>query len=221
MKLSFICSKEKLKRQFNIQHRQDLRNRYHIAPLDSTYVLTNTSTELQLFRWGLIPASAKDVSAGDNLSLAMAENASHSPSFRMPIRQRRCLVFADSYYTHKTQGRLSQPFRVHYSDNSLLTLAGIWDLWQDAQGQLYKTFSILTVSSAETPHWALNPRMPLILDKADLQAAWLSELSLPEIQALMRPCTNPLLTWYPVSKQLEESGYESESLHQPIAWTGF
>lgn len=222
MKLSFICTKDKLKRQLNIQYRQELVNQYNISPLDSTYILTNTSRELQFFRWGLIPSSAKDVSAGDNLSMAMSEAVSYSPSFRMPIRQRRCIIFVDSYYEMKTKGRLSQPFRVYSTDKRILCLAGLWDLWQPLEGgDLHKTFSVITVSASESPLWDINTRMPAILDTPEACDRWLSDIPLAEVLEMLRASKNALLDWYPVTTDAELIGYQDEILHKRIEWNGF
>ena len=47
---------------------------------------------LSQLRWGLIPSWAKDPAAGFKMINARAETVADMPSFREPLRFRRCLV---------------------------------------------------------------------------------------------------------------------------------
>ena len=88
-RFSFSASNEKMKRQFNLDIKKDLQQSFNIGPTQNAYVLTNKTTELQIFRWGLIPHWAKEESVGTNLINAKAEGIGAQLSFRLPIRQRR------------------------------------------------------------------------------------------------------------------------------------
>jgi putative SOS response-associated peptidase YedK len=76
-----------------------LAPRYNCAPSQKLAVITNENPEhLSLFRWGLIPSWAKDLSIGNKTINAKAETLFEKPSFRLPAQKRRCLVPADSFY---------------------------------------------------------------------------------------------------------------------------
>ena len=58
--------------------------RYNIAP--TTPVLGFANARFDLFRWGLIPAWAKDISLGNRMFNARAETVAEKPSFRNAYR---------------------------------------------------------------------------------------------------------------------------------------
>jgi putative SOS response-associated peptidase YedK len=70
--------------------------RYNIAP--STPVLAFSGAGFDLYRWGLIPSWAKDLTIGNRMFNARAETVAEKPSFRNAYRRRRCLVPASGFY---------------------------------------------------------------------------------------------------------------------------
>ncbi len=61
--------------------------RYNIAP--TTPVLALDQGRFDLYRWGLIPAWAKDLSMGNSMFNARAETVAEKPSFRNAYKRRR------------------------------------------------------------------------------------------------------------------------------------
>jgi len=173
IRFSFDAPKEKMKRQFNLAIKQDLQKSYNIGPTHNAYILTNKSLELQIFRWGLIPYWAQDESVGANLINATAEGIATKDSFRLPVRQRRCIIFADSYYEWQKKGLMQQPYRVQLQDHTIMAFAGVWDVWLDAQKRIYKSFSIITTTPNEELQVLGVQRMPVILKEGNEQARWL------------------------------------------------
>jgi putative SOS response-associated peptidase YedK len=73
--------------------------RYNIAPSQPIAVIAGDERKrIEFFRWGLIPAWAKDASIGDRMINARAESVAAKPSFRGPLKRGRCLVLADGFY---------------------------------------------------------------------------------------------------------------------------
>jgi len=52
---------------------------------------------LASFRWGLVPAWAKDASVGNRMINARAETLATKPAYRDAFADRRCLVVADGF----------------------------------------------------------------------------------------------------------------------------
>lgn len=128
---------------------------------------------IDLLRWGLLPAWAKDARMGAKLINARAETVAQKPAFRKPLRFSRCLIPASGFYEWQatgTGGKVKQLFT--RADGDLLGLAGLWDEWIDpATQQIHKTFTIITT----TPNALVAPihdRMPVILAR-DAEDAWL------------------------------------------------
>jgi putative SOS response-associated peptidase YedK len=55
------------------------------------------SREFRPFRWGLVPSWAKDPAIGKRMINARSKTATTSPTFRKPLRDRRCLILADGF----------------------------------------------------------------------------------------------------------------------------
>ena len=78
----------------------DWEPRYNIAPSQAVPVIrqTNSTRELSLMRWGLIPSWATDASIGFKTINARSETITTTASFSDPFRTQRCLIPADGFY---------------------------------------------------------------------------------------------------------------------------
>ncbi|MCP4439832.1 MAG: SOS response-associated peptidase [Aureispira sp.] len=217
-RFSFNASKEKMKRQFNLPIKHELQKSFNIGTGQNAYILTNKSLELQIFRWGLIPHWANGESVGDNLINAAAEGIGTTLSFRLPIRQRRCLVFADSYYIWDGHGQNAQPYRVSLGNGVIMAMAGVWDVWISEDKRVFKTFSIIT-TKANGDLNKLTSRMPVILADGSKQARWLGEVSLDTTLNLLQPLPLGMLSSYPITKELMSLDNNYPELHNPVELT--
>jgi len=170
---------------------------------------------LQTMEWGLLPHWSTDGKNSGKLINARAEGIEEKPSFREPICTRRCLVPADSFYEWRTApGRQKLPYRILPQDGSLLIMAGIWDEWR-RDGELKRTFSIITTSPNEEMG-NLHNRMPVLLTDADARQTWMSPIPLDDALALLRPAADGLLSFYRVSEKLNAPGYDEPDLHEEV-----
>jgi putative SOS response-associated peptidase YedK len=218
---SFAASKEKIQKQQGIKIQGVMQPNYNVAPTTLAYVIaSNNPTELQRFQWGLIPhwTGAQPINSS-NLINARAEGIASKPSFRIPIRQRRCIVLADSFYEWaNVGGKEKQPYRILLKDNGILPMAGIWDVWERPDRQIVYTFAIITTeANADISH--IHDRMPVILQTQDAQKNWLSEgANLPSVLELLQPLPQNLLRMYAVSPVLNSvSVASSPELHKEVA----
>lgn len=210
-RFSLAASREKIKKQFGVTGPDSLEPRYNCAPTQEAWVILHGSTELVSFRWGLIPHWANDISVGTNLINARVEGIAGKPSFRLPIRQRRCLVPVDSFY----EWRQKQPYRILLEDNHLLALAAVWDEWTAPDGKTIRSFAILT-TPPNREMAELHDRMPAAIQDPLAQKRWLSNgLSLEEVLAMVGPLPDGSLRYYPVTPLLNGVKYEGSDLHDP------
>lgn len=94
---------EEIAENFKIEVLKDFSAQFfNAAPMMELPVITNTDPKkLQLFSWGLIPSWSKDPIIGNKMINARGETIFEKPSFRSCIRNKRCLVPADSFYEWK------------------------------------------------------------------------------------------------------------------------
>ena len=148
--------------------------RYNIAPTqDAPVVLEGASgRELHLFRWGLVPAWAKDLTVGNRMINARAETLTEKPSFDEPLRTRRCLVLADGFYEWRKTGKTKIPVRFALRAEAPFAFAGLHDAWRDPKsGDVRRTFTIVTTTPNELAA-EVHDRMPAILREGD-EETWL------------------------------------------------
>jgi putative SOS response-associated peptidase YedK len=216
-RFSFVASKEKTQKQFGIKIQGVLQPNYNIAPSQTAYIIANNDpSKIQRFVWGLIPSTTVDGRGGSNLINARAEGISSKASFRMPIRRRRCLVLADSFYEWRHYGHQKMPYRILLNDNSIITMAAVWDEWVRPDNQIVQSFSIIT-TEANQDIAPLHDRMPVILQTAEARNLWLqSTTELNEVIALLQPLPAGSLRMYPISPLINQVGSNLPELHKQI-----
>lgn len=180
--------------------------RYNIAPTQPALIVRGNDAdgrELVLVRWGLIPSWAKDPSQlKTTLINARAEGAADKPSFRGPLRHRRCLVPATGFYEWTGPPGAKQPYVMTPREGGLMALGGLWEHWLGADGSEIETMAILTVA-ANGAMSALHDRMPLILRPGDF-GRWLDcrPGTAEVVEELLRPAPEDFLDFRQVTKKL-------------------
>ncbi len=186
--------------------------RYNIAP--TTPVLACTDKGFNLFRWGLIPAWAKDLSIGNRMFNARAETVTEKPSFRHAYRRRRCLIPASGYYEWRAENGRKQPYCCHIG-HQLFSMAGLWEHWQDADGNEIQSCAIIT-TEAKQKISEIHHRMPVHIAPEDYNM-WLdcsSELTSDADELLVN--TSPQYEYYAVSTAVNNSRNEGRDLIEGI-----
>lgn len=212
-RFSFATTPEKARKQLgDAEIGQNLRLSYNIAPTQHAYVITNEHPKrLEYLAWGLIPHWAKDEKGAGKLINARMEGIAAKPSFRVPIRRRRCLVLADSFYEWRNEGGKKAPYRIMLKNGELMLLAGIWDIWYKGDYAM-RTFSIITCPPNREVA-PLHNRMPLILPKKEQQERWLSELTVDEVLAMLETPPDGILDIYQVSEMVNSVKNDAPGLH--------
>ncbi len=191
---------------------------YNIAPSHLHPVITNLDPgHFQFFRWGLIPYWAKDSSIASKLINSRIETVLEKPSFRQAIRERRCLVPFDAFYEWKKIGSNKIPYRIERKDQTLFSLAGIWEIWKNDKGEDVFSFSVITQAPNELMK-DIHDRMPAILLPAQ-EALWLDKKVSPEAAIeMIRPYPDELLRAYTVSSKLNKVSFNDPSLIEEVPY---
>lgn len=215
-RFSFSTTKEKIQAQLGqVDTGVHLRESFNIAPTQHAYVITNDAADrLQYITWGLIPHWSNDGANTGKLINARAEGIATKPSFRLPIRVRRCLVLADSFYEWRTEGKDKIPYRIFMKNGDLMLMAGVWDVWYK-KDYAVKSFSIITTQPNHDMQ-SIHDRMPLILHTPELQGRWLSDLNIEDVLAMLHPPPDGLLGMYQVSELVNSFKHNGPELHTPV-----
>ena len=170
-------------------------------------VITNHDPhKIQLFNWGLIPKWSKTKEDAMKFRIntlnARSETIFEKPSFRS-VSAKRCLIPSTGFYEWREYNKKKYPYFITLKDEPIFSMAGIFEDWVDrATGEVFNTFSIVTCPA--NPMMAIihnaKLRMPVILTKEN-ERIWIREqLPQSEIQDLMQPLNENLMTAHTISK---------------------
>lgn len=150
---------------------------------DQVYIIPmNESRHWYPASWGLVPSysSAEDFYANRkyNTLNARDDKVFDSRIYSDPIRNKRCLIFADGFFEPHHFGKDSQPYFSYledsksYKERAIFTFAGIYN--QDKNGD-YST-SLITVDANPLFEKVHNKakRMPLVLDRK-FESEWIDK----------------------------------------------
>ena len=148
----------------NLQTRQIEVKTGEVNPGDVAAVIaSNRKLEAQAFgmKWGY------KLPDGKLIFNARSETAAQKAMFADGMRQRRCLIPADSYYEWQKVGQGKQKYQIAPTDANGFFLAGIYRIEQGIP-----VFSILTKEPVESISFIHN-RMPVILPE-EIILDWLN-----------------------------------------------
>lgn len=193
----------------------ELKPRYNVAPSQKVPVVRERAgrRELALLRWGLIPAWAKEAAIGYKMINARAETVATAPSFRAAFKTRRCLIPASGFFEWKQEGPRKQPYLIGHKDGTPLSLAGLWERWEQGPEPV-ETFTIITT----TPNELMAPihdRMPVILPPEAFDA-WLAPGPSPIAEALLQPYPAEKLKTCPISTRVNSPKNDDSSIIEPL-----
>jgi putative SOS response-associated peptidase YedK len=195
---------------------------YNVAPQTFQPVVRLDSEtgerELTVMRWGLVPHWAKDAKTAFNTINAKAETVTTSPTYREPMKRRRCLVPADFFFEwKKLDAKTKQPYAIGMKDAALFAFAGLWDSWKDKEtGKALETFTIITTDPNELME-PIHNRMPVILHRQDYDR-WLTVADPAQLPVdLLRPYPAEEMKAWPVSRDVGNVRNNRPELIEPIA----
>lgn len=189
--------------------------RYNIAPTQS--VLCLRAEGPAWLQFGLVPASALSPKGAASRINARSETVFKTPSFRGPVRRRRCLVLSDGFYEWKRVGRARQPYHFRLQSGALFAYAGLWERWEEPGYAPIDSCAILT-TAANAAVAPIHNRMPVILrEERGEWAAWLdpARRERASLKALMQPIEAEALVAVAVSPRVNSASKDDPACLAP------
>ena len=154
---------------------------YNVAPSHTVPIIVAEQSQsdgepgarlLQLCKWGLLPFWIKELKGAKPLINARAETLMEKAALKQALTRRRCVIPVDGFYEWKKDNRNKIPMRMRLSDEKLFGLAGIYQDWRSPEGEVVRTFAIITVPANELMV-PIHDRMPAILTP-EMEDVWLN-----------------------------------------------
>ncbi len=189
--------------------------RYNAAPTQNLPTLLNDGDRhIQLLRWGLIPHWAKDAAQGNRMINVRVESLTEKPTFKNTLQKRRCLVLADGFYEWQKNEHGKTPMRFTLKSGEPFAFAGLWELWNNPEGELVRTFTILTTTPNELVE-SVHNRMPVIL-LPENEKTWLSnDAETGDWLKVLNPYPADLMKVYAVSPKINSPSNDDPSVIEP------
>ncbi|MWV50303.1 SOS response-associated peptidase [Rathayibacter sp. VKM Ac-2803] len=125
-------------------------------------------------RWGLVPRSAADPSAGAPLFNARIESVAEKPAFRESYAARRAIVPASGWYEWRVGADgVKSPVFIAPEGGSLVLFAGVYEWWRSAeQGAPWLLSATILTRPGAGAVAEVHERMPVLL-QPELIEDWL------------------------------------------------
>ncbi len=214
-----FSSLEEIREAFGVQQvRYQVEPSYNVAPTQSVAVVVQREgvNTLEKMRWGLIPAWAKDPSIGSRMINARAETVGEKPSFKRPLKDRRCLVVANGFYEWQKTGQAKIPMFIRLKSGRPFGFAGLYDVWTSPEGEAVASCTIITTSANDLMQ-PIHDRMPVILPRSQ-QSTWLDPAiqRAADVLPLLVPYSAADMEAYPVSRSVNSPENNSPDLIRAV-----
>jgi putative SOS response-associated peptidase YedK len=212
---SISASTAEVTGRFGIAESPAYQPNFNARPSQLLPVITNTGRQgLSFFYWGTSPAWAKNKPIGEKIIHLQAEVLADKPVYRRKLAERRCLVPADGFYGWKHVGKKTMvPHRFILQSKSLFAMAGIWEEYEDENGEQLHTFMIITCAANDLVI-PIQERMPVILPR-EAEDSWLTPSSSMDLITLLKPYDASLMDAYTVTPRINSPEANDVSLLIP------
>ena len=213
---SITATSEKLAERFSVDVPNGYAPRYNAVPSQLLPIITSDSPQgISFFYWGIVPAWSKNRSISERIINLKADQIAERPIVLKNLKKRRCIIPADGFYGFKKVGKkITIPYRFILRSKKLFSFAGIWEEYDDDEGNFFHTFSIITLPANEMVK-GTSDTMPVIFE-ATSEKIWLDKNSTEtELLKLLSPIADDAIDSYTISSQIFLSANDGPSLILP------
>ena len=215
---SITAAAAKIRERFTVDVPETYEPFFNASPTVLLPVITNTSPQgLSTFYWGTSPEWAKGKPLSEKIVNTYAEIIPDKGSLRKALMKNRCIIPADGFYAWKKTGKKTfVPYRFVCTNQEIFSFAGLWDEYEDTDGNEFHTFSIITVPSNKLVE-SIHERMPAILDRKT-EAVWLNKESTEnDLLQVLQAYPEESMNHYPVSPRINDKNINVPSLIIPTS----
>ena len=213
---SITASADDVRERFSVDVPDFYLPRYNAAPTQLLPVITSSSPKgLSLFYWGTSPEWSKNKVLSEKIVNLRAENLEDKPALKKAVRKTRCIILADGFYGWKKVGKKTAiPYRFVLNSRDPFAMAGVWEEFEDTDGNEIQTFTLITQSANELVE-TVQERMPVILTK-QAEKIWLDNTSdEASLVGVLTKYPAAAMNFYPVAPTISDSKTDLPSMIIP------
>lgn len=206
-----------LEERFNIEVPANYIPSFNCHPTQLLPVITSKNPEgLSFFYWGINPGFVKSKSVSQKLLFAPSEDLLQKASLKKNIKSQRCIILANGFYDWKILSKKGMvPYRFHLKDNAPFAIAGLWEEFENEQGEMVHSFMMITTPSNKDVN-DITDRMPAILND-DLIVEWLNDSNSEEsVISFIKPYTESPIDRHTVNPKLAEPDFNHSDLFNKV-----
>lgn len=204
-------------RDYGVELPANYERSYNVSPFSSQPILVKKSPlRIEMAIWGLIPSWSREFKPAFTTFNARKEGIMTSKVFKRPFLTQRCLTLASAFYEWRQipDSKDKQRFVIKPRDREYFSFASFYDVWKDAEGKPFYSFTLVTTDPTESIA-AIHNREAVILRKED-EEAWLNtETTVEELMDMLQPYPDNRIEAYPAAISSIKRGYDASDLLAP------
>lgn len=172
---SIAATSEAISDRFRVDATAAYKPQFNAAPTHLLPVITQQSQiGLSFFYWGAPPSWANQKPLAERIINTKVEAFPDKSVIRKKLVAHRCLIPADGFFAWKRISKKGTiPYRFTLRDNSLFAIAGLWEEYENENGEHFHTFNMITTEANESV-LPVSERMPAIILPAQ-EKNWLDQ----------------------------------------------
>lgn len=213
---SITTSASVIRDRFSVDVPDFYKVRYNAAPTQLLPVIAGTNARgVSLFYWGTSPEWSKNKVVSEKIINIRAESFAEKPALMKALKKNRCIIPADGFYGWKKVGKKTAiPYRFILNARDPFSIAGLWEEFEDTDGNQIQTFTMITQAANELVG-QVQERMPVILSRQS-EKIWLDNASDEgTLLALLTAYPAAAMNHYPVSPGIGDIRSDVPSLIIP------
>jgi putative SOS response-associated peptidase YedK len=212
---SITLASEVLAEKLSVDVPDFYKPRYNAAPTQLLPVITsNAPAGISLFYWGTSPEWSKNKIPGEKIINVGIEAIEEKPALQRAMKKNRCLIPADGFYVWRKVGKKTTiPYRFFSTHNETFSFAGMWEEFEDTDGNEIQTFKLIT-APANAPLLSFTERMPVMFNK-EQSALWLAAPEGTDFLTMLKSSNGISLNNYPVSPIISNTTQDLASMIIP------
>jgi putative SOS response-associated peptidase YedK len=203
-----------IEREYNIDMiMKEFSPSYNVAPSQQVPVIIAGSRILNTYKWGFLPSWSKTSSYAQ--INARSETILEKPFFKHSFTKSRCIILCSGFFEWNKDTKT--PYFITLKNKKPLALAGIFSIWKDPKTKKKTTTCAIITTSSNSMMKKIHHRMPVILQKKDIDKYIDPRLIDPEVlMPLLKPLPSDKMKSYQVSTYVNSPKHNDENTIKPV-----